>query len=72
LGATYEVTASDSALTLKTRMGVPFTVRPAYGDVFDGRYLVRFNRRNGRIDGFTMTSGRVRNVIFVRTTGSTR
>lgn len=70
LGATYTVTVADSALSLETRMGDAVTVRPAYGDVFDGRYLLRFTRgRGNRVDGFLMSTGRVRNVRFDRVDG---
>jgi CubicO group peptidase (beta-lactamase class C family) len=67
LGATYVVTATDSTLSLRTRMGEAVTVRPAYLNVFDGRYLLRFTRdRNGRVTGFGASTGRVRNVRFER------
>lgn len=66
LGATYTVTATDSTLSLKTRMGDPVIIRPAYIDLFDGGFLIRFTRREGRVDGFMMGTGRVRNVRFMR------
>ena len=67
LGAVYQVEAGDSTLILKTRWALDRNVIPAYGDVFTGPYLLRFTRgRNGRIDGMLMSSGRVRNVRFVR------
>jgi hypothetical protein len=67
LGATYEVSATDSTLVLKTRWGADRTVRPVHGDTFLGDYLLRFTRRGGRIDGMLMSSGRVREVRFDRT-----
>ena len=67
LGASYVVTASDSALVLKTRGGVDRRVQPVYGDTFAGDYLLRFTRKGGRIDGMLMSSGRVRGVRFERT-----
>lgn len=68
LGATYIVAATDSALVLKTRGGVDRPVRPAYSDAFLGDFLfARFTRdRAGTIDGFLLSSGRVRNVRFNR------
>lgn len=67
LGATYTVTATDSTLELKTRMGGAVTAVPAYTDVFDGRYRLRFTRdRSGRITGFYASTGRVRDVRFER------
>jgi hypothetical protein len=42
-------------------------VRPAYGDVFMGAFLIAFTRdRRGRVDGFTLGTGRVRGVRFER------
>jgi CubicO group peptidase (beta-lactamase class C family) len=66
LGATYDVTATDSTLVLKTRWGTERVVRPAYGDTFAGDFLLSFPRRGGRIDGMIMGSGRVRGVRFTR------
>jgi CubicO group peptidase (beta-lactamase class C family) len=72
LGAVYEVVAGDSTLTLKTRWGNDRTVRPAYGDVFVGDYLLSFTRdRRGKIEGMLMSSGRVRKVRFERLTKAT-
>jgi CubicO group peptidase (beta-lactamase class C family) len=68
LGASYTVTARDGALTLRTRWGVERTVRPAYDDTFHGDFLLTFERgADGRVEGMRMSSGRVRNVAFVRT-----
>lgn len=68
LGATYSVTAADSTLVLQTRWGKEVTVHPAYGDTFAGDLLVTFTRdAQGRVDGMTMGSGRVRGVRFRRT-----
>ena len=67
LGATYEVKATDSTLSLETRMGEPVIARAAYVDVFDGRYRLRFTRdRSGRVNGFLASTGRVRDVRFER------
>jgi len=66
LGVTYQLVAGDSSLTIKTRWGVDRNLQPAWGDVFGGAYLVRFTRKGGKIDGFLMSSGRVRGVRFVR------
>jgi CubicO group peptidase (beta-lactamase class C family) len=67
LGATYTVTASDTALVLKTRGGADRVHRPAFGDTFQGDYVVRFVRGRGReVEGMTLSSGRTRGVRFVR------
>ena len=67
VGASYQVTATDSTLSLKTHGGPDLTVRPAYGDTFVGDYLLRFTRgRGGKVDGMLMSSGRVRGVRFDR------
>ena len=67
VGASYQVTATDSTLSLKTHGGPDLTVRPSYGDTFVGDYLLRFTRgRGGKVDGMLMSSGRVRGVRFDR------
>jgi hypothetical protein len=66
LGVTYELVAGDSTLTIKSRWGVDRSLVPVWGDVFAGAYLVRFTRKGTKIDGFTMSSGRVRGVRFAR------
>jgi CubicO group peptidase (beta-lactamase class C family) len=67
LGAEYTVRATDSTLVLRTRMGGERTVRPAYGDVFAGDFLLAFTRgRGGRVDGFLLSTARVRKVRFER------
>ena len=67
LGATYTVAATDTTLTLKTRMGTARVVRPAYGDTFAGDFLITFTRgRDGKVDGMSMSSGRSRRVAFVK------
>ena len=68
LGATYIVTATDTTLQLKTRMGPARFVRPVYGDTFVGDYLISFTRRGGKVDGMLMSSGRVRRVAFTKST----
>jgi CubicO group peptidase (beta-lactamase class C family) len=67
LDATYIVTATDSTLVLRTRMGEPRTVRPAYGDAFVGDFLLEFTRDAKRsVNGMSMSSGRVRRVAFTK------
>jgi CubicO group peptidase (beta-lactamase class C family) len=65
LGATYTVTATDTALVLKTRGGRERPFLPAYGDTFTGDFIIRFVRgRDGAVTGMRMSSGRTRNVAF--------
>lgn len=67
LGATYTVTATDSTLTLRTRMGRALTARHAYGDTFAGDMLLNFTRdATGRVNGIRMSSNRVFHVRFER------
>ncbi|MDQ6828275.1 MAG: serine hydrolase [Gemmatimonadota bacterium] len=67
LDATYTVTATDTSLELRTRMGGPKTETPAYKDAFVGDFLLEFARDSkGAITGMSMSSGRVRRVRFVR------
>lgn len=67
LDATYAVVATDTTLELRTRMGEPKAVRPAYKDAFAGDFLLEFTRDGrGVITGMSMSSGRVRRVQFIR------
>ncbi|MEW5915798.1 MAG: serine hydrolase domain-containing protein [Gemmatimonadota bacterium] len=67
LGSTWTVKATDSTLVLRTRGGAERTVRATYGDVFLGDFLLAFTRdRQRKVDGMLMSTGRVRNVRFVR------
>ena len=67
LGATYTVTVRDSALAFGTRWANDVVLRPTTADTFAGQFVVAFTRRGGRVDGLTMSSGRVRRVRFTRT-----
>jgi len=68
LGATYTVSATDTALTMRTRTSQPRTAVPAYGDAFTGQALVEFTRdASGRVTGLLMSTGRVRKVRFEKT-----
>jgi CubicO group peptidase (beta-lactamase class C family) len=66
LGVTYAVAASDSGLVLKSRWGVDRRVMLVIPDLFAGDFQLQFTRKGGRIDGFLMSSGRVRRVRFER------
>ena len=67
LGATYTVAVRDSTLVLRTRWADDAVVRPTYKDAFAGPFMVEFSRARGKVDGMTFTTGRVRNVRFVKT-----
>jgi hypothetical protein len=65
LAATYVVTASDTALNLRTRTNKPETVTPVYGDTFAGPFLVEFTRdQGGRPSGLLISTGRARKIRF--------
>jgi CubicO group peptidase (beta-lactamase class C family) len=68
LGATYNVAATDTGLTLRTRTNPPLTVTPVYGDTFGGPFLIEFTRdQGGRLTGALVSTGRVRKVRFEKT-----
>jgi CubicO group peptidase (beta-lactamase class C family) len=65
LGATYAVSATDTALSLRTGITDPWTAVPAYGDTFLGRTTVEFTRdASNRVTGLLMSTGRVRKIRF--------
>ena len=67
LGATYTVSATDTALTFRTRTATPWTAVPSHGDTFLGRTIVEFTRDSGgRVTGLTMSTGRARRIRFER------
>ena len=67
LGATYTVSARDSALVARTRMGDSTTLIPSCADTFVGNYLLEFTRdTRGNVDGMLMSSARSRRVKFTR------
>ena len=68
LGALYVVSASDTALKVRTGVNDPWVATPAYGDTFLGRGIVEFTRdQSGRLTGFHISTGRVRRVRFDKT-----
>ena len=68
LGATYVVSATDTALTFRTGVTEPWTAVPAYRDTFLGQAIVEFTRdANGRVTGLLASTGRVRKLRFAKT-----
>lgn len=67
LEVTHVISALKDGLSVKLPNSEPFTVTPSYRDAFsDPSFSVRFTRAaNGKIDGFRMNNGRVRNLRFV-------
>ena len=64
-GATYTVTATDTALAFRTRANPPRTVTHAYGDTFLGFAQIEFVRApSGQITGLLMSTGRSRKIAF--------
>ena len=65
LGATYMITATDTALDFRTRTNRPVTLSPAYADAFTGPFLVEFTRdQGGRPSGLLISTGRARKIRF--------
>jgi hypothetical protein len=70
LDAKYVVAAGDSQLVVRIKRFDDLTLGPTIRDVFKYQdYRVFRFRRDGRkrVDGFTMTSGRARELFFYRT-----
>jgi hypothetical protein len=68
LGATYSVAARDTALSFRTGVTDALTLRPAYGDTFDGDVMAEFTRDSaGRVTGVLVSTGRVRRIRFEKT-----
>jgi hypothetical protein len=68
LGVVYSIALKgDSALELHRPKADPMLLAPLYEDAFgaDGN-VVRFVRSKSAIDGFKLTGGRVRGVVFSR------
>lgn len=71
LDATYLVTVQDTALAIQVRGGPKMTLTRSADDTFvrRGAGSLRFTKgRNGRIDGFVMSAGRVQNLKFIKRT----
>ena len=67
LNATYRVVANDTAVTFQTGTALPLRSRALFEDAFAARnYNILFTRTGRRVTGFRMTSGRVRDVGFVK------
>ncbi len=71
LDVTYLVSVRDTALTIQVRGRPAATLTRSADDTFarSGTGSLRFTKgRNGRIDGFVMSAGRVQNLKFVKRT----
>lgn len=68
LDTDFDITAGDSALTLKQRRPGTIDLRPLYTDAFRGEVgVIEFSRdANGRVTGFVINAGRVRGLRFER------
>ena len=65
--APFSITEGEKAV-LFARPGTRSILKPIYTDGFTALGTIfKFTRRNGRVDGFLVTSGRVRNLRFDRT-----
>ncbi|HEX9165606.1 MAG TPA: serine hydrolase domain-containing protein [Gemmatimonadales bacterium] len=67
LEARYTVAVGDSGLTIGHRKSEAMPLRIAFGDAWIAPFgTVRFTREKGKVTGFSLTGGRVRNVAFRR------
>lgn len=64
----YHITNTGGALTARVGDGIFRSLKPVERDVFTmNDAVVRFTRnRSGKVDGFTVEAGRVRNIGFTR------
>ena len=70
LDVRYRVERKDSVLAVVMRRRGTMKLQPAFADGFTSPDIgtLRFTREKGKVAGFLVTSGRVRNVAFTRTT----
>jgi CubicO group peptidase (beta-lactamase class C family) len=67
LQGTHRLRVKDGALHLRAGYDEERKLEPRERDVFESRgVLVRFQRTNGAISGYTIAAGRVTNIAFVR------
>ena len=68
LDVRYRIERKDTALAVVMRRRGTLNLRPAFADGFTSPDVgtLRFTREKGKITGFLVTSGRVRNVRFKR------
>lgn len=67
VNAHYTVSASDSALSLRTGTTDAIAARPAFADTFlGGGYTIQFTRGGSQVTGFEVTNSRMRRVKFAR------
>lgn len=67
LDVVYTVLVEDGKLAIRRRKPGLASLDPAFAEAFNGLGDVRFTRdAAGRVDGFLLTTGRVRNVRFTR------
>jgi CubicO group peptidase (beta-lactamase class C family) len=67
LGVVYSVTVQDSVLALRRPKQGEVRMRPLYEDAFSAEgTVVRFIRKQARVEGFVVSGGRVRGVTFTR------
>ncbi|MBX3147303.1 MAG: beta-lactamase family protein [Gemmatimonadales bacterium] len=70
LRVSYRIEQGDSGLVVKTYKHGSFPMRPLYQDAFQAQRpgTIRFVRTGGKVTGFRVSGGRVRNVVFTRGT----
>jgi CubicO group peptidase (beta-lactamase class C family) len=68
LDVRYRIERKDSVLAVVMRRRGSMSLQPAFADGFTAPEVgtIRFTREKGKVTGFLVTSGRVRNVVFKR------
>ena len=67
LDTIYRVTVEDGKLTVIDRNEQKLALTPTFRDAFTGRFQAEFSRdAQGRVNGFVVHAGRIRQVKFVR------
>lgn len=72
LDVTYRIAASDSGLVIHAKRIDPVNLQPAWADAFSTSFgtIIEFTRTGRKVDGFTISDGRVRGVRFARVSAS--
>ena len=67
LNVVYNVSATDSTLTLKTGTSNALIARPVFGDTFViGKLTLQFTRTSNEVTAFQLSHPRARRLLFIR------
>ena len=65
LDTKYKITSNDSVLLVKIPRNEDMKFAPYIKDMFTGNFMIAFSRdKSNKINGFNITTGRVRNLYF--------